>query len=86
MDLVYTETSMGNTSTIVCWHTDRQSNVLNHGAPWYGWNIANVGLKHQSIRVITKLPNSEQSYKGKVKTHNYINRQNQSTTGKLWKP
>jgi hypothetical protein len=36
-----------------------------------------------SIKVITKLPNSEQSYKGKVKTHNYINRQNQSTTGKL---
>ena len=35
------------------------------------------------IRVITKLPNSEQSYKRKVKTHNYINRQNQSTTGKL---
>ena len=28
-----------------------------------------------------KLPNSEQSYKGKVKTHKYINRQNQSTTG-----
>jgi hypothetical protein len=24
-----------------------------------------------------------QSYKGKVKTHNYTNRQNQSTTGKL---
>ena len=37
----------------------------------------------KSIKVITKLPNSEQSYKGKVKTHNYINRQNQSTTGKL---
>jgi hypothetical protein len=35
------------------------------------------------IKVITKLPNSEQSYKGKVKNHNYINRQNQSTTGKL---
>ena len=30
------------------------------------------------IKVITKLPNSVQSYKGKVKTHNYINRQNQS--------
>jgi hypothetical protein len=29
------------------------------------------------------LPNSEQSYKGKVKTHKFINRQNQSTTGKL---
>jgi hypothetical protein len=43
---------------------------------------------HESwwIRVITKLPNSEQSYKGIVKTHKYINRQNQSTTGKLWKP
>jgi hypothetical protein len=26
---------------------------------------------------------AEQSYKGKVKTHKYINRQNQSTTGKL---
>jgi hypothetical protein len=24
--------------------------------------------------------------KRKVQTHNYINRQNQSTTGKLWKP
>ena len=35
------------------------------------------------IRVITKLPNSEQSYEGKVKTHKYINRQNQSATGKL---
>ena len=35
---------------------------------------------HSSIRVITKLPNSEQSNKGKVKTHKYINRQNQSTT------
>jgi hypothetical protein len=28
------------------------------------------------VRVITNLPNSEQSYKGKVKTRNYINRQN----------
>ena len=35
------------------------------------------------IKVITKLPNTEQSYKGKVKTHMYINRQNQSTTEKL---
>ena len=42
-----------------------------------------VGPCPAEIRVITKLPNSEQSYKGKVKTHNYINRQNQSTTGKL---
>ena len=41
---------------------------------------------NKQIRVITKLPNSEQFYKWKVKTHKYINRQNQSTTGKLWKP
>ena len=39
-----------------------------------------LGIHHiRTIKVITKLPNSEQSYKGKVKTHNYINRQNQST-------
>jgi len=38
------------------------------------------------IRVITKLPNTEQSSKGKVKTHKSTNRQNQSTTGKLGKP
>ena len=44
-----------------------------------------VGYLRQ-IRVITKLPNSEQSYKGKVKIHKCINRNNQSTTGKLWKP
>jgi hypothetical protein len=37
-------------------------------------------IKKLTIKVITKLPNSEQSYKGKVQTHNYINRQNQSTT------
>jgi hypothetical protein len=42
-----------------------------------------VKITNSKIRVITKLPNSEQSYKGKVKTHKYINRQNQSTTGKL---
>ena len=42
------------------------------------------GILNCLIKVITKLPNSEQSYKGKVQTHNYINRQNQSTTGKLW--
>jgi hypothetical protein len=30
-----------------------------------------------------KITELRKSYKGKVKTHNYINRQNQSTTGKL---
>jgi hypothetical protein len=36
-----------------------------------------------TIRVITKLLNTEQSSKGKGKTHKSTNRQNQSTTGKL---
>jgi hypothetical protein len=39
-------------------------------------NILNIYIHW--IRVITKLPNSEQSYKGKVKTQKYINRQNHS--------
>jgi hypothetical protein len=52
------------------------------------WIVKRFGKYRRKlwIRVITKLPNSEQSYKGKVETHKYINRQNQSTTGKLWKP
>ena len=48
--------------------------------------LRTIFQRESQIKVITKLPNSEQSYKGKVKTHKYINRQNQSTTGKLWKP
>ena len=47
------------------------------------WRNQESKIQTEKIRVITKLPNSEQSYKGKVKTHKYINRQNQSTTGKL---
>ena len=43
----------------------------------------NLKYDIDEIKVITKLPNSEQSYKGKVQTHNYINIQNQSTTRKL---
>ena len=49
----------------------------------YEWKELKKTIPLFEIKVITKLPNSEQSYKGKVKTHNYINRQNQSTTGKL---
>jgi len=50
----------------------------------YGIHIQNENNHNKiKIRVITKLPNSEHSYKGKVKTHKYTNRQNQSTTGKL---
>jgi hypothetical protein len=39
-----------------------------------------------STALTTILPNTEQSSKGKVKTHKSTNRQNQSTTGKLGKP
>ena len=46
-------------------------------------------VRHISIEIIhgnkgnSKITELRQSYKGKVKTHKYINRQNQSTTGKL---
>jgi hypothetical protein len=62
--------------------------VLNINGRKYVNSIFKYTIEYlkQWIRVITKLPNSEQSYKGKVNTHNYINRQNQSTTGKLWNP
>jgi hypothetical protein len=42
--------------------------------------------RNSKMHDVWKLPNSEQSSKGKVKTYKYINRQNQSTIGKLWKP
>ena len=60
----------------MCWitqHCDYDVHVLTMLYP----------INDLKIRVITKLPDSEQSNKGKVKTHKYINRQNQSTTGKL---
>ena len=38
--------------------------------------LYHINTYQLSIRVITKLPNSEQSYKKKVKTHRYTNRQN----------
>jgi hypothetical protein len=68
-----------------------RSNIQSCWFCWYWWNYWLSLFKHSlhkstwtlQIRVITKLPNSEQSYNGKDKTHNYINRQNQSTTGKL---
>ena len=47
------------------------------------FSVLHIFQRRRSIKVITKLPNSEQSYKGKVQTRNYINRQNQSPTGKL---
>jgi hypothetical protein len=49
----------------------------------YSWEESSK--QGYAIRIITKLPISEQSSKGKVKTHKYINIQNQSSTGKLMK-
>ena len=42
-----------------------------------------IGVLNKGNNKITELRTILQR---KVKTHNYINRQNQSTTGKLWKP
>ena len=62
-----------------------QIESFSHGLKmvWINKILDPLIISPWNIRAITKLPNSEQSYKGKVKTHNYINRQNQSTTGKL---
>ena len=63
-------------------------NKLVESGNWFYtfWYITINVFSYYCMRVIIKLPNSEKSYKEKVKTHKYINRQNQSTTGKLWKP
>jgi hypothetical protein len=57
--------------------------VLGRDRSYFVKHHSDSTKKFTEIRVIAKLPNSEQSYKGKVETHKYINRQNQSTTGKL---
>jgi hypothetical protein len=62
--------------------------VIRYNLVWVSLRLINHEAVYEKrklnqITVITKLPNSEQSYKGKVKTHKYINRQNQSTTGQL---
>jgi hypothetical protein len=54
--------------------------MLNQiGVQSVSWSDVSIANKKNN-RAGVELPNSEQSYKGKVKTHNYINRQNQSTT------
>jgi hypothetical protein len=57
----------------VCWNVAVQEIFLPSAI--FGIRVANehdnIQLLCTSIKVITKLPNSEQSYKGKVKTHNY---------------
>jgi hypothetical protein len=48
---------------------------LNFAEMILRWSTVQIWALSGLIKVITKLPNSEQSYKGKVQTHNYINRQ-----------
>jgi hypothetical protein len=61
--------------------------LMSYGVSKFGIYGFTIWVKkHIMIRVITKLPNIEQSSKGKGKTHKSTNRQNQSTTGKLGKP
>ena len=67
--------------TLYRWHISLSMQNLNQSCICS--TSTNLFMFYAVIRIITKLPNSEQSYKGKVNTHNYINRQNQSTTGKL---
>jgi hypothetical protein len=45
--------------------------------------ITEVNVCYNETNKGNNKKNSEQSSKRKVKTHKYINRQNQSTTGKL---
>ena len=60
------------------WSTDEEDNVscsptiMYSSQPPMEEHVGNY--LSATIKVITKFPNSEQSYKGKVKTHNYINR------------
>jgi hypothetical protein len=51
----------------------------NCGIASYWCQQFNCAWSTTMVWVITKLPNSEQSYKGKVKTHKYINRHSVST-------
>ena len=62
------------------WGVDSSINLSSIKAPvqYKRKPLKHLMIKNRDayeIRVITKLPNSEQSYKGKVKAHNYINRQ-----------
>jgi hypothetical protein len=60
--------------------SDPLTDIVATSDSCYNWPILSNPLLSNSkvkwIWVITKLPNSEQSSKGKVKTHKYKNRQN----------
>ena len=61
-------------------HTNRTTNLKVLRCSWLG--VIVDGKLNKGNNKIT----AEQSHKGKVKTHNYINRQNQSTSGNCENP
>ena len=82
------DTTILHTTSFEHWKNVRTHNVMSTLEPrpdtQCHFNIERTSWHTTSfIRVITKLPKTEQSSKGKGKTHKSINRQNQSTTGKL---
>jgi hypothetical protein len=75
------------------WQMVKESLVNRDLVTVFDLNPASANQAHRDIDYAilqallkgnNKITESEQSYKGKVKTHKYINRQNQSTTGKLY--
>ena len=81
-----TENSTYNSNKLVLTYPVLQLHCIRRKLKQWWSTIINITYTHLSnqwIRLITKLPNTEQSSKGKVKTHKSINRQNQSTTGQL---
>ena len=76
VDIPPAEVTWGNQSTV-------SKSLYGRKGPIKSCKFSPGDSATQKIRVITILPNSEQSYKGKVKTHKHTNRHNQTTTGKL---
>ena len=74
---------MGRTGDVACKYKTQVRILVNHIECEHVKFTLMCDKSEHVTKGNKKLPNSEQSYKGKVKTHKYINRQNQSTTGKL---
>ena len=82
----------GDKNIVKNWQMVKESLVNRDLVTVFDLNPASANQAHRDIDYAilqallkgnNKITESEQSYKGKVKTHKYINRQNQSTTGKL---
>ena len=77
VDFVVQEVNEFNTATNYNLPFYKQVNVVKKSLKIpKRWSESVNRRTYNTIRVTAKLSNSEQSYKGKVKTHIYINRQN----------